>query len=133
MRRSDFRSAYGDRSSVEAGNSICVRCIMPHISPARVGRTFIFPALFGLFGDMIGGPLSRQFGPGIRDVKVATGKWLGLADRLPSAHAMYWRNLSRNRRPVPPTQAVRNLIAALDLEVISPATRDIDSDDGAIE
>ena len=47
-----------------------------------------FPAFLGLFGDMVGGPIRRWFGPGIKDIKV---KWRGLAQYTMIAHSSYWR------------------------------------------
>lgn len=49
-----------------------------------------FPAGGGLFGDLIGGPLHGVFGNGIKDVRVRSRRWRGLARLTPLIHTCYW-------------------------------------------
>jgi len=60
-----------------------------------------FPALGGLFGDIVGGPLQPWFGPGVRDVAVGSGN--PFADHTILAHTTYWNK-----------NAPRSLAALLD-------------------
>ena len=46
-----------------------------------------FPAKFGIFGDSIGGELSKVFGQGIKDVPVTVDSWRRYTLL---AHNMYW-------------------------------------------
>lgn len=50
-----------------------------------------FPAWLGIFGDLVGGPLSSVFGPGVLDRRVAEPGG-GIAARTLLAHVRYWRN-----------------------------------------
>jgi hypothetical protein len=47
-----------------------------------------YPALWGIFGDLVGGPLVHWFGPGIRDI--AVGSKSVLKDHTLLAHLAYW-------------------------------------------
>jgi hypothetical protein len=47
------------------------------------------PATYGLFGDIVGGPLQPWFGPGIRDIAVGTGH--RIRDHSLLAHLSYWQ------------------------------------------
>jgi hypothetical protein len=58
-----------------------------------------FPAVSAIFGDVIGGPLSRVFGKGILDLPVKTREWWGLF-----SHTLYWHY--RPSKQVPPHIAV---------------------------
>jgi hypothetical protein len=49
-----------------------------------------FPASWGFFGDLVGGPLREIFGPGIRDVPVDSNEWHGLLRHTPLIHTHYW-------------------------------------------
>jgi len=77
-----------------------------------------FPARFGFFGDLVGGPLREIFGNGVRDVPVDSGEWRGWLKRLPMIHTHYWKE-----KTVPRVSSVRSktwaleaLCKALDLE-----------------
>lgn len=61
-----------------------------HAAPFAVTRwtNLYFPALFGLFGDGIGGPLRDSFGTGIKDVPVKLKSWRRFT---PAAHTAYWK------------------------------------------
>ena len=47
-----------------------------------------FPSTWGLFGDIVGGPLRPWFGPGIRDIAVRSSNTLRAHTLL--AHTSYW-------------------------------------------
>jgi len=49
-----------------------------------------FPSYMGIFGDIVGGPLRKWFGAGIRDIKLTLSKWRGLAKFTKKAHSSYW-------------------------------------------
>ena len=68
-----------------------------------------FPAILGLFGDMVGGPIGKWFGPGIKDIKV---KLSGLAQYTLIAHSSYWRRKEIKNG----TASLPALIQALDLD-----------------
>jgi hypothetical protein len=67
--------------------------VLHHAAPFAVTRwtNLYFPAKFGLLGDLVGGPLHEDFGPGILDVPVRTTALAGLAGLTPFAHTRYWR------------------------------------------
>lgn len=71
-----------------------------------------YPAHGGLFGDLVGGPLTSFFGEGVRDVPLRTGGWWRLTLL---AHTRYWRRrrsaVSRGRQ-----DAEEPLMTALDLD-----------------
>ncbi|MBV7336195.1 hypothetical protein KFU94_49765 [Chloroflexi bacterium TSY] len=66
--------------------------ILHHAAAFAVTRwtNLYFPAKLGLFGDFVGGPLSKDFGEGIKDVPVSTIKWYGLANWTIASHNCYW-------------------------------------------
>lgn len=71
------------------------------------------PALWGIFGDLVGGPLNHWFGPGIRDI--AVGSDSVLTDRTLLAHISYW-NKNRKKSSNPNLAAsLDEMIKALDL------------------
>lgn len=101
------------------------------------------PAGAILHGDLLAGPISAHFGPGVRDVPVACergGPWGWLRARFPLAHVSYWwapgggpaqmpapvplPSASGDREPTPPG-ALEALISALRLDDItaSPPSR----------
>ena len=63
-----------------------------HAAPFAVTRwtNLYFPAIGGIFGDLVGGPLQKVFGNGIKDIPVTTKRWWGLARFTPISHTMYW-------------------------------------------
>lgn len=64
--------------------------ILHHAAAFAVTRwtNLYFPAGLGLFGDVIGGPLGRVFGPGIHDIAVTMP---GVRGFTPAAHTAYWK------------------------------------------
>jgi hypothetical protein len=67
-----------------------------------------FPAKFGAFGDLVGGPLRPVFGHGIKDISVSTGKLM--KDHSLAAHSAYWF-IEKETKP-----HLQLLIDALDLD-----------------
>jgi hypothetical protein len=59
-----------------------------------------FPTRFLLFGDLVGGPIQKWFGAGIKDIAVATSKWRGLARFTPKAHSCYWLPGDRKHKKI---------------------------------
>jgi hypothetical protein len=49
-----------------------------------------FPARFGLFGDIVGGPIAPVMGAGVLDLPVTVGKWRGWLARCWLSHTNYW-------------------------------------------
>ena len=74
--------------------------ILHHAAPFAVTRwtNLYFPSQFGVFGDVVGGPLAPDFGPGILDIAVRTTRWRGLANWCLGSHGCYWR-LEDLKRP----------------------------------
>jgi len=73
-----------------------------------------FPAALNVFGDIVGGPLQKVFGAGIRDVRVDTGR--GLSDKTLLAHTSYWSQTSASRAGKGSSRpSLEALIQALDL------------------
>ena len=68
-----------------------------------------YPVTCGFFGDIIGGPLQRWFGKGIRDISVG---FQGVISKTPISHVMYWN--PKKRKPKKGNNALDTLILALD-------------------
>ena len=64
--------------------------ILHHAAAFAVTRwtNLYFPAFFGLFGDVIGGPLKEVFGRGIKDIPVKLTSWRRFTW---FAHTAYWK------------------------------------------
>ncbi len=73
-----------------------------------------YPAIWGIFGDLVGGPLAPWFGPGIRDIAVGSSN--KLQDRTLLAHLAYWNKESA--KSINPKLAIslNEVVKALDLE-----------------
>jgi hypothetical protein len=63
-----------------------------HAAPFAVTRwtNLYFPARFGLFGDIVGGPLRPELGHGILDLPVRTQALSGFMNHTLLAHTSYW-------------------------------------------
>jgi hypothetical protein len=75
------------------------------------------PALWGIFGDIVGGPLIPWFGPGIRDIAVGSSN--KLRDRTLLAHISYWNK--ERAKPSNPKLSISldEIIKALDLNNVN--------------
>jgi hypothetical protein len=51
-----------------------------------------FPAPLGIVGDLVGGPIARVFGPGVKDVPVSSAEGGGLLQHTPVIHTHYWHS-----------------------------------------
>lgn len=110
------RYSYEYWSKVREGEERYRLRTLHHAAPFAFTRwtNLYFPAKLGLFGDFIGGPLRKVFGPGVKDVPVST-RWLGgLGQRTPAAHTRYWSEV----KEVDDTKetSLRELRAALRLD-----------------
>ncbi|MBX9909276.1 MAG: hypothetical protein K2Z25_11230 [Beijerinckiaceae bacterium] len=66
-----------------------------------------FPCRWLVWGDAVGGAAQPLFGPGVRDVPVATRRWNGLL-----AHTHYWTMDKRDEgKPGDPVAALRSTLA----------------------
>lgn len=98
--------AYGGSVIQTKGGRKFSPLVLHHAAPFAVTRwtNIFFPARFGLFGDIIGGPLQPVFGPGIKDIPVS----LNSAKRFtPAAHKAYWKveAASPAKKPKPDAEA----------------------------
>lgn len=70
-----------------------------------------------LMGDLVSGPLTRDFGPGLVDIDIPMRRPKGILATLGLArvftHLMYWNDFSRTSRPLPPNEPVPEHIQAL--------------------
>jgi hypothetical protein len=73
-----------------------------------------YPALWGIFGDLVGGPLVPWFGPGVRDI--AVGSSHKLTDRTLLAHLAYWNKESAQPSSQKLSVALDEVVKALDLD-----------------
>lgn len=83
--------AYSGTATYPVGNDkLFTPLILHHAAPFAVTRwtNIYFPACLGLFGDIIGGPLQKVFGPGINDIAVKMRSWRRYT---PAAHTAYWK------------------------------------------
>lgn len=85
--------AYSDPQPVEVGEGKkFTPLFLHHAAPFAMTRwtNLYFPAFFGLFGDFVGGRLRPVLGNGIKDLRVRTRSWGGLAQYTLKAHTSYW-------------------------------------------
>jgi hypothetical protein len=82
-----------------------------NLSKIHHGGYFAFTRWTNLYfpGDLVGGPIT-EFGPGILNLPVRTGKWL--VDRTLRAHTRYWDAKAGKEN----ANAVAELVRALDLK-----------------
>jgi hypothetical protein len=73
-----------------------------------------YPALWGIFGDLVGGPLVPWFGPGIRDIAVGSNH--KFKDRTLLAHLAYWNKERVQSASQKLSVALDEVIKALDLD-----------------
>ena len=87
--QSSFRQLYelsgGERRSLLVGNEAA-------IFAATRWTNLYFPVRWGFKGDLVGGPLSTVFGPGILDIALRSPRNVArLRTLFPWAHSNYWR------------------------------------------
>ena len=75
-----------------------------------------FPAHMGLFGDIVGGPLRKWFGAGVRDIKLTLSKCYGLAKFTMIAHSSYWAKPKKGEKEKKEELSLAALKTALDLD-----------------
>lgn len=83
---------YSNKSHIKlsSGKKFCP-LYLHHAAPFAVTRwtNIYFPAVFGIFGDLVGGPLRSVYGLGIKDIPV---KINSLRRYTIAAHTSYWEN-----------------------------------------
>lgn len=83
---------YSARQPVTLGQRQFTPYYLHHAAAFAVTRwtNLYFPAPLGLFGDIVGGPVSPVMGAGVLDLPVSVGKWKGLLARSWLSHTHYW-------------------------------------------
>lgn len=85
---------------------------VPHhaavFAPTRWTNLY-FPARFIVFGDLIGGPIGRILGSGIKDVPVSTRQRGGFF-----SHTLYWSYSKRTKKVPPHIKALFDALNLLD-------------------
>lgn len=114
--RDDKGFAFSPRRAVEIGEGkLFTPLILHHAAPFAVTRwtNLYFPVKWGLFGDIVGGPLREVFGWGIRDIQVHSRKWGGFANHTVAAHTAYWLSEDEGEEEGRPLalDALRNSLA----------------------
>lgn len=90
--RDDKGYGYGAPFPVMLGAKRFSPLYLHHAAAFAVTRwtNLYFPARFGLFGDIVGGPVAPVMGAGVLDLPVTVGKWKGLLARSWLSHTNYW-------------------------------------------
>ena len=84
------RYAYAPDEHIEtSGGRKFSPLVLHHAACFAVTRwtNLYFPAFLGLFGDAVGGPLAKVFGPGVRDIPVKSDS---IRQYTLAAHTTYW-------------------------------------------
>ncbi|MFJ2407584.1 hypothetical protein ACIOMR_00300 [Pseudomonas sp. NPDC087814] len=83
---------YSGRLPVTVGGRPFSPLYLHHAAAFAVTRwtNLYFPAPLGLFGDIVGGPVSPVMGPGVLDLPVSVGKWKGWLASSWLSHTHYW-------------------------------------------
>lgn len=83
---------YNARQPVMLGQKPFTPHYLHHAAAFAVTRwtNLYFPAPFGLFGDVVGGPVKPVMGAGVLDLPVTVGKWQGWLARSWLSHTRYW-------------------------------------------
>jgi hypothetical protein len=84
--------AYSGRLPFTVGSRPFSPLYLHHAAAFAVTRwtNLYFPAPLGLFGDIVGGPVSPVMGPGVLDLPVTVGKWKGWLAKSWLSHTHYW-------------------------------------------
>ena len=71
-----------------------------------------YPAYLGLFGDIVGWPLRKLFGAGIRDIRLTKlSKWFHLAKFTMKAHSCYWLPKKEGKKEEEATTILKEVLA----------------------
>lgn len=111
----------GDTINIKGSGRKFSPLILHHAAPFAVTRwtNIFFTAHFGLFGDIIGGPLRNVLGAGVKDIPVTLKSWRRFT---PAAHTAYWKlattSEKNNQKTETDTLAVNVLRRALELDRI---------------
>lgn len=87
---------YNARRPVMLGQQPFTPYYLHHAAAFAVTRwtNLYFPAPFGLFGDIVGGPVKPVMGAGVLDLPVTVGKGKGWLARSWLSHTHYWSERS---------------------------------------
>jgi len=66
-----------------------------------------FPHKYFFLGDFIGGPLSRNFGKGIRDLDVSLNGW---TEKIWRCHILYWQKSKSLKNKKNPVRVLKNFM-----------------------
>ncbi|MGC2627497.1 MAG: hypothetical protein WA269_11715 [Candidatus Udaeobacter sp.] len=111
---------FGGKTPVDVGEGKkFTPLFLHHAAPFAVTQwtNLYFPALGGIFGDIVGGRLRPEFGPGIRDVEVRTQALGPFANHTVLAHTKYWDQTGF--RPVAGAETNRKLSLAVLRETLA--------------
>jgi len=83
---------YNAQSPVILGQKPFTPLYLHHAAAFAVTRwtNLYFPAPFGLFGDIVGGPVLPVMGTGVLDLPVTVSKWKGFLAKSWLSHTHYW-------------------------------------------
>ncbi|MBJ2287068.1 hypothetical protein JFT66_23265 [Pseudomonas sp. MF6755] len=83
---------YNARQPLMLGQKPFTPYYLHHAAAFAVTRwtNLYFPAPFGLFGDIVGGPVKPVMGNGVLDLPVTVGKYKGWLARSWLSHTHYW-------------------------------------------
>lgn len=83
---------YNARQPVMLGQKPFTPQYLHHAAAFAVTRwtNLYFPAPYGLFGDIVGGPVKPVMGAGVLDLPVTVGTWKGWLARSWLSHTRYW-------------------------------------------
>jgi len=86
--------------------------VLHHAAPFAVTcwTNLYFPTKLGFFGDIIGGPLQREFGQGVLDVPVTWDSWMS---HTPISHTAYWKPATAHSTARPPHPRDKRAVIAV--------------------
>lgn len=90
--KDDKGYGYNARQPIMLGQQPFTPQYLHHAAAFAVTRwtNLYFPAPYGLFGDIVGGPVKPVMGKGVLDLPVTVGKWKGWLARSWLSHTHYW-------------------------------------------
>jgi hypothetical protein len=99
--QSDIKGyGYAAKKPMRLGQKFFTPLLLHHGAPFAVTSwtNIFYRTRFGIFGDVIGGPLAGWFGLGIRDICIHGSKDFGLLGNLPFVHTKYWAKIGHNKQ-----------------------------------